>query len=54
MLEKLSSGLKSALRKIASAGYVDKNTVDELTRDIQRTLLSTDVDVKLVFQLTEH
>ncbi len=53
MLEKLSSGLKAALRKIAKAGYIDKKTVDELTRDIQRTLLATDVDVKLVFQLTE-
>ena len=53
MLEKLSSGLKDALRKIAKAGYIDKNTVEELVRDIQRTLLATDVDVKLVFKLTE-
>lgn len=53
MLEKLSSGLKDALRKIAKAGYIDNETVNELVRDIQRTLLATDVDVKLVFKLTE-
>lgn len=47
MLEKLSEGLKEALRKITKAGYVDKNTIDELTRDIHRTLLASDVNVKL-------
>jgi len=53
VLEKLGSGLKSAIRKITKAGYVDEAVVNELTRDIQRTLLSGDVDVKLVFKLTE-
>ncbi len=53
MLEKLGEGLRSALRKIAGAGYIDKAVVEELVRDIQRALLSTDVDVKLVFSLTE-
>ncbi|MEM7820275.1 MAG: signal recognition particle receptor subunit alpha [Candidatus Aenigmatarchaeota archaeon] len=53
MLEKLSEGLRSALRKITGAGYVDKGTLDELVRDIQRTLISGDVDVKMVFALTE-
>jgi len=53
MLEKLSSGLKEALRKIAKSGHVDKNIVEELARDIQRTLLASDVDVKLVFELTK-
>lgn len=52
MLEKLSSGLKEALRKITKSGHIDKATVDELVKDIQRTLLSSDVDVKLVFELT--
>jgi len=53
VLDKLSSGLKSAMRKIAGAGYVDKAVVEELVRDIQRSLLASDVDVKLVFELTE-
>jgi signal recognition particle subunit SRP54 len=53
MLEKLASGLRAALQKISRAGYIDKNVVDELVRDLQRTLLAGDVDVKLVFSLTE-
>jgi len=53
VLEKLGSGLKSAIRKITKAGYIDEKTIDELVRDIQRTLLSGDVDVQLVFKFTE-
>jgi signal recognition particle subunit SRP54 len=53
MLEKLSSGLKDALKKIARAGYIDRKTIKELTNDIQRTLLAGDVDVELAKQLTE-
>jgi len=54
MLEKLSEGLKDALRKITGAGYVDKEVLDELARDIQKTLLASDVDVKLASDLTER
>jgi signal recognition particle subunit SRP54 len=54
MFEKLSEGLKDALRKITGAGYIDKNVLDELARDIQKTLLASDVDVKLASDLTER
>jgi len=54
MLEKLSEGLKEALRKISGAGYIDKNVLEELARDIQKTLLASDVDVKLASDLTER
>jgi signal recognition particle subunit SRP54 len=54
MLEKLSEGLKEALRKITGAGYIDKNVLDELARDIQKTLLASDVDVKLALDMTER
>ncbi|MEM5814296.1 MAG: signal recognition particle receptor subunit alpha, partial [Candidatus Aenigmatarchaeota archaeon] len=54
MLDKLGAGLKDALRKLAGAGYVDKAVVDELVKDIQRSLLAGDVDVRLVSQLTER
>jgi len=53
MLEKLSSGLKEALRKITKAGYIDSNTIEELTKDIQKTLLAGDVEVNLAKQLTD-
>jgi len=54
MLEKLSEGLKEALRKLSGAGYIDKNVLDELARDTQKTLLASDVDVKLASDLTER
>ncbi|MEM5804896.1 MAG: signal recognition particle protein Srp54 [Candidatus Aenigmatarchaeota archaeon] len=53
MLDKLGEGLRNALRKIAGTGHIDKAVVDELVKDIQRSLLAGDVDVKLVFELTK-
>ena len=53
MLEKLGSGLRQALDKITRAGYIDANTLGELVKDIQRTLLAGDVDVKLVSELSQ-
>jgi signal recognition particle GTPase len=40
MLEKLSSSLREALRKITRAGYIDKNVIEELAGDIKKALLS--------------
>jgi len=54
MLEKLSYGLKEALKKITGAGYIDKNVLEEFAKDIQKTLLAGDVDVKLASSLTER
>ncbi|MEM5782762.1 MAG: signal recognition particle receptor subunit alpha [Candidatus Aenigmatarchaeota archaeon] len=54
VLEKIGEGLREALRKIARVGYIDKNVIDELVKDIQRSLLLGDVDVKLVFELTKR
>jgi len=53
MLKGLSDKLRQSLEKLARLGVVDKEAVDELVRDIQRSLLSADVDVGLVFQLSE-
>ncbi len=52
MLEKLSSGLKDALRKLAGKSYIDKAVLDELSKDIEKALLSGDVDVKIAKELT--
>jgi signal recognition particle GTPase len=48
MLGKLSSSLKESIRKIAKAKRIDKRTVDELVRDIQRALIQADVKISLV------
>jgi len=51
MLEKLKEGLRKAIDKIV--GGADKERIEEMIRDIQRTLISSDVDVNLVFELSE-
>ena len=53
VLDKLSSSLKDTLKKVARAIFVDDKLVDELIKDIQRALISADVNVKLVFELSK-
>ena len=53
MLEKLSSVLKNTFNKIASAIFIDKKVIDEIIKDLQRALIEADVDVKIVFELSE-
>ena len=52
VLEKLSDSLKTTLQKIASSVFVDERLINELVKDIQRALLQSDVNVKLVFSLS--
>src|SRR3989344_2497123 len=44
--------LRESIEKISRLGIVDVEHVEELVRDMQRTLLSADVDVALVMQLS--
>jgi len=53
VLEKLGTAFKNAISKIASAVFVDKKLIDGIIKDIQRALLEADVNVELVFQLSE-
>jgi signal recognition particle subunit SRP54 len=52
VLENLGNSLKNTFDKIKSSIFVDEKLINELVRDIQRALLSADVNVKLVFDLT--
>ena len=54
VLDKLGEGLKNTLDKITKAIFVDEKLVNELVKDIQKTLLQSDVNVKLVFELTKR
>ncbi len=47
------SKLREAFDKL-TRGTADKAAVDDVVKDIQRALLSSDVDVKLVLELTEN
>lgn len=52
MLDQLTEGLKKAIRKLIYSDVVDEQTIKEFVRDIQRTLLQADVNVKIVLDIT--
>ena len=52
VLDKLGSSLRDTINKIAKAVFVDEKLINELVKDIQRALLQSDVNVQLVFDLT--
>lgn len=53
VLEKLGESLKNTLDKISKAMFVDEKLINEIVKDIQRALLLSDVNVKLVLELTK-
>ncbi len=52
MLGGLSDKLRGAIDRLTRSS-VDKAAIDELVRDIQRALLSSDVDVRLVMEMSD-
>jgi len=53
VLDDLGKSLKGTIEKIATAVTVDKKLIKEVVRDIQRALLQSDVNVKLVLNLSK-
>lgn len=53
MLEKLGEAFKKATNKISKAVFVDKAMVDDVCKDLQRALISADVNVHLVKEITD-
>jgi len=54
VLEKLKDGLQNAIIDLRKAVVIDKKTIKEYIKEIQKTLLSSDVDVQLVFKLSKN
>jgi signal recognition particle subunit SRP54 len=54
VMDKLGNSLQDALKKIVKSGRIDERTVNEVVKDIQRALLQSDVNVKLVMQMSKH
>jgi signal recognition particle subunit SRP54 len=54
MLESLRDGLRNAVQKLLKSGVVDEAAIKEFTRDLQRSLIQADVNVKLVLSVTEN
>jgi len=53
MLEKLSEALKKATNKIANAVFVDKKIIEDVAKELQRALISADVNIHLVKEITD-
>ncbi|MBT5740127.1 signal recognition particle protein [Candidatus Woesearchaeota archaeon] len=54
VLDKLGDSLKNTLNKITKSLFVDEKLINELVKDIQRALLQSDTNVKLVFELSKN
>ncbi len=53
VLDNLSNSLKTTLSKIKNSITVDRNLVEEIIKEIQKALLSSDVNVRLVLEVTK-
>ena len=54
MLQKLGSSLKDSLNKLKSSLFIDDSIINDIVRDIQRALLQSDANVKLVLDLSNR
>ncbi|CAN5318892.1 signal recognition particle protein Srp54 [soil metagenome] len=54
MLDNLRTGLRGAIKKIVGASDINEEIIDSLCKDIQRALLQSDVNVKLVLEITKR
>ena len=54
MLDNLKSSLRAAIKKIVSSSGVDEELIKELSKDVQRSLLQSDVNVRLVLEITKN
>jgi signal recognition particle subunit SRP54 len=52
VLEKLGDSLKNTLKKLANSVFVNDQVLNEIVKDIQRALIQSDVNIKLVLSLT--
>ena len=54
VLENLGSSLRSTIKKVLNAPYVDGKVIKEVCIDVQRALLQADINVKQVLELTKE
>jgi len=54
MLDNLRTGLRSAIKKIVRASDINEDLINSLCKDVQRDLLQSDVNVKLVLEITNR
>ncbi len=54
MLDGLKTSLGDAIKKIVKSSGIDEELIKELSKDVQRSLLQSDVNVRLVLEITKH
>lgn len=54
MLDNLKNNLRDAIKKIVKSSGIDEELIKELSKDVQRALLQSDVNVRLVLQITKQ
>lgn len=52
LLDQLKESLRNAIKKLIYSDVVDEQAIKEFVRDIQRSLLQADVNVKIVLDIT--
>ena len=53
MLEGLSESLTNTMKKLAGMTVIDKKSIKEVSKEIQRALIQSDVNIKVVLALTK-
>ena len=54
MLDGLKTSLGDAIKKIVKSSGIDEELIKELSKDVQRALLQSDVNVRLVLEITKN
>ena len=54
MLDSLRDGLQAAVRKLVGSNVVDEKVTKEFVRDLQRTLIQSDVNVRIALEVSER
>ncbi|MEK6980398.1 MAG: signal recognition particle receptor subunit alpha [Thermoproteota archaeon] len=54
MLDSLKNSLRDAIKKIVKSSGIDEELIKELSKDVQRALLQSDVNVRLVLEITKQ
>ena len=53
MLGNLGENLTNTMKKLVGMSVIDKKTIKEVVKDIQRALIQSDVNIKLVLDLSK-
>src|ERR671929_607077 len=54
MFDNLREGLRGALKKVVGAPDINEELIDSICKDVQRSLLQSDVNVRLVISITQN